>query len=586
MIASVKKRQLLAHILPLFKQHKSGLIIAIVLVVFSTLCSSSIPLVFRQLIDQAIPQQDLSSIMSMAGLYFMLMLLAHCFSFSQQLLVGNMGFEIVNRLKVKVFRHILTLPLRYFETHGVGRLVSRVDSDAQQLFMLFSSVTLEIIWAMINLTIAYGVMFTVSPKFTLMVLPIMPLFLIISITVFSKMRKRYIEDRRLYSNISAHLTEQLRSIPLLRSLRAIPWSVRKIEKVNLEKVNFGAGIALRENITFFSLKAMPELAIAVLLYQGTKSVHQGSLSVGTIWMFIDYLRRAMEPLFRVSEQIGQIQRGFSSAERIFEILNLSGEYQEIEARERLPFTKAIEFVNVNFSHTPERPTIKDLNLKINKGEVIAIVGPTGSGKSTLFNLLSGFYPIESGEILIDDQKIPPNALRAWRSNLGHVWQDIKLFPGNVLDNLRVHRQDITDQQVISSLETLGIKTIVERFKNGVHTPLLESGQNISQGEKQLLSIARSMVFSPDILLLDEATSSIDPKTEEMVQKALNKAMEGKTALIIAHRLSTIQNADRIVVLDQGRIIEEGNHQTLLARGGSYAELYHTQFSGKGDAPWQ
>lgn len=586
MICNVKKRQLLAHIIPLFRPHRKSLIIAMMLVMFSTICSSSIPLVFRQLIDQAIPQQNLASIMTIAGLYFMLMLLAHCFSFSQQLLVGNMGFEIVNRLKVKVFRHILTLPLRYFESNGVGRLVSRVDSDAQQLFMLFSSVTLEIIWAVINLTVAYVVMFTVSPKFTMMIMPVMPLFLIISITVFSKMRKRYIEDRKLYSNICANLTEQLRSIPLLRSLKAIPWSIKKIDRVNQDKVTYGAGISLRENITFFSLKAMPELAIALILYQGTIAVHQGSLSVGTIWMFIDYLRRAMEPLFRVSEQIGQIQRGFSSAERIFEILNLPGEYQEIEVRKRLPFTKGIEFINVNFSHTVERPTIKDLNLRINKGEVIAIVGPTGSGKSTLFNLLSGFYPIESGEILIDDQKIPLQDLRAWRSNLGHVWQDIKLFPGNVIDNLRVHRQDISDEQVISSIEELGIKPMVDRFKNGLHTPLLESGQNISQGEKQLLSIARSMVFSPDILLLDEATSSIDPKTEEMIQQALNKAMQGKTALIIAHRLSTIQNADRIVVLDGGRIIEEGNHHTLLNKGGTYAKLYYAQFQQREDKSWQ
>lgn len=573
----MKKRQLLRKIIPLFSEHRRSLFIAVCLVIFSTASSSTIPLVFRHLIDSAIPQQNTVQIMQIAGLYFLLMLLAHLFSFSQQLIVGNMGFEIVNRLKVKVFRHILTLPLRYFEEHGVGRLVSRVDSDAQQLFMLFSSVALELVWAMINLTIAYIVMFSVSPKYTLMVLPIMPIFLFISITVFSKLRARYVEDRKLYSNICAHLTEQLRSIPLLRSLNAVPWSMAKIDHANQEKVNFGASISLRENITFFSLKAMPELAIALLLYQGSSGVHNGALSVGTIWMFIDYLRRAMEPLFRVSEQVGQLQRGFSSAERIFEILAKPGEYSEMADAKRLPFLHSIDFIDVNFSHTPDRPTIKNLNLSIKKGEIIAIVGPTGSGKSTLFNLLSGFYPIESGQILIDGKSVSAQDLRAWRGNLGHVWQEIKLFPGNVLDNLRVLRRDIPDEQVLKSLDQLSLRPIVDRFKNGVGTPLLENGNNISHGEKQLLSIARSIVFDPDILLLDEATSSIDPTTEKMIQSALGKAMHGKTAIIIAHRLSTITTADRIVVLQGGEVIEIGHHQELIDKNGTYASLYHAQF---------
>lgn len=574
----MKKRELLVKILPLFKGHKKSLAFAIILVVLSTASSSTIPLIFRKLIDQAIPQKDTALIMQVAAIYFILMLLAHLFSFSQQLLVGNMGFEIVNRLKVKVFRHILTLPLRYFEETGVGRLVSRVDSDAQQLFMLFSSVALELVWALINLTIAFVVMFTVSAKFTLMIIPIMPLFLVISITVFSKLRARYIEDRKLYSNICAHLTEQIRSIPLLRSLNAIPWSKEKIKKVNRDKVHFGASISVRENITYFTLKAMPEMAIAILLFQGAKSVNAGVITVGTIWMFIDYLRRAMEPLFRVSEQIGQLQRGFSSAERIFEILAKEGEYSHTHKTPRLPFEEKIQFVDVHFSHSPDKPTIKNLNLTVNKGEVVAIVGPTGSGKSTLFNLLSGFYPIASGQILVDGKQLEHDDLRAWRGNLGHVWQDIKLFPGNVLDNLRVLRRDISDDTVIASLEQLSLRSMVDKMKMGINTPLLENGVNVSYGEKQLLSIARSMVFNPDILLLDEATSSIDPTTEKMVQAALGKIMHGKTALVIAHRLSTIINADRIVVLKDGEIVEEGKHNELIEKNGHYASLYFAQFA--------
>lgn len=574
----MKKRELLSRIIPLFSGYKKSLFLAVFLVISATICSSLIPLIFRRLLDQAIPSQDLRQIMMIAGTFFLLTLLAHAFSFCQQLLVGSMGFEIVNRLKVTVYRHILTLPLRYFEEHGVGRLVSRVDSDAQQLFMLFSSVALELVWALINLIFAYVVMFTVSVKFTLMILPIMPLFLLISITVFSRLRTRYIEDRKLYNNISAHLTEQLRSIPLLRGLNAIAWSKEKISKSNREKVSYGAGISIRENITFFSLKAMPELAIALLLYHGASGVHQGALTVGTIWMFIDYLRRAMDPLFRVSEQIGQLQRGFSSAERLFEILEKQGEYQNLGPITRLPFADRIDFVDVNFAHTPDRPTLKNLSLSIKKGEVVAVVGPTGSGKTTLFNLLSGFYSIEQGKILIDGKEIRREDLRSWRGNLGHVWQEIKLFPGNVLDNLRVLRQDISDETVLDSIEKLQLHPLISRFKDGIHTQLLENGNGISQGEKQLLSIARSIVFNPDILLLDEATSSIDPHTEKMIQAALGKAMNGKTALIIAHRLSTITQADRIVVLSQGEIVETGNHHELLELDGTYASLYRAQFA--------
>ncbi|HLE11632.1 MAG: hypothetical protein A2504_12905 [Bdellovibrionales bacterium RIFOXYD12_FULL_39_22] len=585
----MKKFSTLKRVYTFFNGYKRSLLIALFLVILSTAIAMAMPLIFRHLLDQAIPSKDLSQIITIGILFLLATVASSLCSYSEQLLVGNMGFEIINQLKIKLLKHILTLPLNFFDKNGAGRLISRIDSDTQQLFMLFSSVSLELLGAALNVVVAIIIMFSISSKYALMAIPMIPFFIFFSVLFFGRLRKMYKHDRKLYANISAFLGEHLGAIPLLQKLAALEWSKKKFQQVNDEKTKFAQTIFLREYAIFFAFRIIPELIIALVIYRGASDIKANVISIGTIWMFIDYLRMATEPLFRLSEQIGQLQRGVSSADRLFEILDTRPEvdneknitphsYQSYNSYQHQPyqFKEKIEFKNVSFAHTPTRPTLTDLSFSINKNEIVAIVGPTGHGKSTIFSLLCRFYNVDAGEILIDGKNLQEIHLSSWRKIVGLFWQEIKLFPGNVLDNLKVLRQDIPDCQVHQITSDLGITSIIENFEKGFATSLLENGGNISSGEKQLLSLARSMVFGPDILLLDEATSAIDPQTEQMIQAALDKILPGKTAIIIAHRLSTIARADKIIVIKDGKVVEQGTHHELMTANADYANLYHSQ----------
>ncbi|MBF0300457.1 MAG: ABC transporter ATP-binding protein, partial [Oligoflexia bacterium] len=335
----------------------------------------------------------------------------------------------------------------------------------------------------------------------------------------------------------------------------------------------------KEMLIWFVLMLAPQLSIAAILYLSVGWIRNNSITFGTVWMFIQYVQSAIHPLFMISEQIGEIQRSMGAADRLLDTLETKPQVPEGRiAFENFQFKNSITFKDVTFAYTKEKTVLHNVSFTIEKGKSLAIVGATGSGKTTIISLLSRFYDpnVNGGKILIDGIDIKDLTFKALRSKIGLILQDVYLFPGSVLDNLRMFRTDIGEEQVRSAAIQMDIENFIERLPNSIYTELVEDGKNLSFGERQLLSFARALTFNPEILIMDEATSSIDPETEMKIQRSMNKLLKDRTAIIIAHRLSTVQNADKIIVLDKGELVEEGNHQELLAKNGLYFNLYTTQ----------
>ncbi|MDA3884877.1 MAG: ABC transporter ATP-binding protein [Candidatus Delongbacteria bacterium] len=567
----------LKRILVFFKGHEKAIFLAILAVVLTTALNAALPLVFREMIDNAIPSKDLGLVFKFASYYLVLLILFGGIQYFEMIIVGFMGIDIVNNIKNVMLKHIMSLSISFFDRLGSGRLISRIEADSQKLFMLFSSIGLSLLNGVLNILIALSIMFYTNVKLTLFVLAISPVYLLGTYLIFSKMRPMFRKERELYATIVNFLSEHIKAIPLLRNLNNLNWSKKKFHKMNEEKRWYEFKIYIIEQSIWFVMMLCPQIVIALILYNSVDWIKEDIITIGTVWMFIQYIHLAIQPLIMISEQIRELQRAFGAADRIFEILDTEPEVKDSENPVvELDFSEKIEFRNVSFQYEPDKPVLKDLSLTIEKGTTVAIVGATGSGKTTIISLLSRFYDPDEGSILIDGIDLRDIKQSTLRSKMSLVLQDIFLFPGNIMDNLRVLRNDISEEKVVEAAKKMGIYNYLKAFPEGLNTELSEDGGNLSFGERQLLSFSRALTFDPEILIMDEATSSIDPYTEAEIQRSMQKLLMGRTSIIIAHRLSTIEHADKIIVLDHGELIEQGTHHELMKMKNLYANLYWTQ----------
>ena len=567
----------LKRILVFFHGYNRQIIIALITVLFSTAFSCGLPLILREIIDTAIPSKEIGIILITALAYLFLLLSQEGLNYYQSIIVGYMGIEITNTIKTKIFKHVLSLPVKFFNQNSSGTLISRIESDTQQLYMLFSSVGLQLLWALLSVIVSFSIMFFNSAKLTLLVLAITPVYVLGVYIFFSKMRPMFRKDRDLYAKIGGFLSEHIPAINLLKNFHQVGWSREKLADLNKDKFQYGFKINSLESTIWFFLMLMPQLAIAAILYKSVAWIRADLITIGTVWMFIQYIINIIRPVIAVSEQIGEVQRAFGAADRIFALLDQSSEMAPVpKSLPKFMFERHIEFKNVHFHYEKDKPVLNDLSFTIKKGETVALVGPTGSGKTSIISLLAKFYDPIQGSILIDGQDLRDIDKNQLRSKISMVLQDIFLFPANVLDNLRALRQDIPDQKAYQAASDLGVDRYINRFKQQYMTDLHEEGGNLSFGERQLLSFSRALTFDPEILIMDEATSSVDPFTEIQIQKSMSHLMKGRTTIIIAHRLSTIEEADKILVIEDGCVVEQGEHIELLNNHGSYAQLYYNQ----------
>lgn len=565
-------RRFLSYLAPYWGLFLAGLL-AMIAVTASRLAG---PLILREVIDKAIPAKDLGLTLTYAAVYLGLIITMGVLSYFQTILIVKLGLSVVARIKDDLFSHMLTLPVSYFDQHQVGELMARVENDTEKLKQLFSETGIMLVSNGIYFIGTFIVLFSMDPKTSAILLVPIPFFLGGIIFIFDKLRPLYEKARRKYAEISAIATEFIQGVEVLMAFGRTAYAADRLETASKDKRDVEIKASLLEFTTmgFTNFLAGP-MFIVLIIRIVAPGIFAGALTVGTLLVFIELGMRMFEPLYAIGENIRGIQQARVALNRVFGIMEMT---TEDHGAATLPvFTDTLEFKNVDFSYKPGEPVLQDVSFTVRKGETLALVGPSGSGKTTTVSLLCRFYPVTGGTILVDGVPLQSLNLHTWRRMIGLVLQDIYLFPGTILENVRVYDDGIGEQEVNNALGTVHASDFVRRLPLAIGTQLHERGSNLSMGEKQLLSFARAVAFDAEIIIMDEATASVDVATERRIQESMAELLKGRTAIIVAHRLSSILKADKILFFKDGRIIAQGRHEELLASLPEYEELVRLQF---------
>jgi len=497
--------------------------------------------------------------------------------------LGKIGQSLLFKLRSDLFSKLQELSFSFFDSSDSGDIISRVTNDTDAIGEAFTSGLIQVASDILSLFMIVIVMFSINIQLSLASMIVVPLIVAVAILFNSKFRAVYRMQRMRISNVTSKLQESISGIREIQSFTRERDIIRDFRRVNFE--NFQANLqATKVWGSFFpTIQLIQALGSGIVVLYGGWLAFNGMLgsiedAVGTLITFTMYVGMFFGPIFDLTNFYNTIQSAFAAAERIFEMLDVEPEIKDSEDAIEIPHIKGeIEFKNVTFGYDPEHPVLHNLSFHIKPRETIALVGPTGAGKSTIIKLICRFYDPQSGQILIDGYDIRKIKQKSLRSHMGIVLQETFLFSGTIMDNIRYGRINATDEEVIAAAKLVGAHEFIERLPNGYKTKIGERGAGLSVGQKQLVSFARALLRNPAILILDEATSSIDPYTDLLIRKAMRVLLKNRTSIIIAHRLSTVRDADRILVIDDGRIVEEGTHKELIKKGGLYSHLYEMQF---------
>jgi len=485
----------------------------------------------------------------------------------------------IHDIRKEAFDKLNTLPLKYFDGTAHGDIISRLTNDIDAISDgLFQGIT-QVMSAVVIIVGCFIFMLTISPMITLAVVLITPLCFFIATFIAKHSKKMFAEQSKTVGELNGYVEEIIGNQKVVKAFGYEKNSLEQFKEINDRLYKAGQKAQWYSSMTNPTTRLINNIAYVSVTVIGGFMAIAGRLSIGNIASFLTYSNQFAKPINEITSIASQIQSAFASAERIFSLLDEKAEVTILTPKEDLKNCEGtVSFQNVSFSYRPEVPLIQNLNLDVSKGNMIAIVGPTGSGKTTLVNLLMRFYDVNSGEIRIDGKNIYHINRDNLRKSIGMVLQESWLFSGTIAENIAYGRPAATRSEIIEVAKAAKAHSFIQRFAKGYDTIIDEDGGNLSQGQKQLLTIARVMMIDPPMLVLDEATSSIDTRTEIKIQKAFTKMMEGRTSFVIAHRLSTIKEADTILVLAHGDIVEQGNHEELLAQKGFYHTLYYSQFA--------
>ncbi|HBB67697.1 MAG: hypothetical protein A2X28_09705 [Elusimicrobia bacterium GWA2_56_46] len=564
-------------LLGLARARKIEFAAAFAFLVFSTLINLANPIVAKYIIDTAIPAGDRTRLLLAAGLYFLNSALFLLFNYFMSMRLIKTGQSIVVELKGRMLRHMLSLDLEFYSANQVGRLNARVQSDTGALYELFTETAVTIFKDVFTFLAVFAIMAAYNLRLTLVLLPLFPVIFAFTWLFVRKSSPLFVAVRKMTAGLSAFLTEQLNGIGVIQAFSREAGTAAKLDALNEKKFRTELKGELYVVFFFLSVLFLHPASTAAIFGAGGALVLKGTLTVGVLVMFILYLGQLFDPIFRFSEHISIIQRSFSAGHRIFRILELKPSITEPARPHYMTAVKdCIEFRNVSMRYAPGSGwALKDVSFRLPKGSSLAIVGETGGGKTTVTNLLFRFYDFEKGKILIDGTDISRISLKSLRLAIGLVQQEIYLFPGTIMDNLKMMDANIPDAKVHEAVRLMGLESFFT--KHPLAKAVVEKGANLSIGEKQVIALARAMVLDQEVLVLDEATSNMDPHTERLITGAIKHLQKHKTLIIIAHRLSTVRNVDKILLISDGEIKEEGTHAELLAKGGVYSRFYKLQF---------
>ncbi|MGE1024002.1 ABC transporter ATP-binding protein [Bacillus cereus group sp. MYBK181-1] len=523
---------------------------------------------------------EINRLLLLGSGYFALLVVVSLFAYGKQFFLQKAANKIIQIMREDVFSHIQTLPIRYFDHLPAGKIVSRVTNDTEAIRDLYVTVLATFVSSIIYIIGIFAALFLLDVKLASLCLLIIPILIVWAI-LYRKYASVYNHKMRSrLSDINGTVNESIQGMPIIQAFRQERETKKEFEELNGDYFKYQNKILNLNAATSHNLvSVLRNIAFTgVIWYFGGASLSAtGIISLGVLYAFVDYLTRLFSPITNMVNQLANLEQARVASERVFELLEEKGEAVE---EERMPRLKGnVKFDNVSFSYNGKDEVLKNISFEAKQGETVALVGHTGSGKSSIMNVLFQFYEFEKGKLTIDGHDVKEMPKQATREHMGIVLQDPFLFSGTVASNVSLENEKISKEHIVKALRDVG----AERFANNINEEITEKGSTLSTGERQLISFARALAFDPAILILDEATSSIDTETEAMIQQALEVVKKGRTTFIIAHRLSTIKSADQIIVLDRGTILEKGSHDELMKKRGRYYDMYKTQMEGNQSA---
>lgn len=568
----------LKRLLAFMKGNMGAVILVMALSLVTAVISILSTRLMGTLIDEYIAKFDFSGLIRACGVLLGLYIVSAVISYVQNIRMIEIAQKTSLRLRKALFGDILKLPLKFYDTHPSGDLMSRLTNDVDNISNSLSSNITQLFSGIVSVVGTLIAMLMLSPTLTLVSLVTIPLVLVLTRLMSKVMRKLHKEQQADLGNLNGYIEEMVSGQKVVKLFSHEEKASQEFAEQNEKLRISGTKAEIVGSIMGPAMNMINNISyLLVAVVGGYLIIAHNAVSVGDVFAFLIYMRAFGRPLSEIANMFSTIQSALAAAERVFAVMDEPPETDAPQARDEVSLKGDVRFEDVSFSYVEGTPVLKHANIEANKGQQIAIVGPTGAGKTTIISLLTRFYDKDSGQIIIDGQPIESITRNALRKDVGMVLQDTFLFSETVRENIRYGKPDATDEEVIAAAKMGGAHSFIRHLPKGYDTVLADNGENISQGQRQLLAISRAVLSDPKILILDEATSNIDTRTEMRIQSAMLSLMEGRTSFIIAHRLSTIKNADKIIVIDQGEVVETGTHDELLGADGFYANLYNSQF---------
>jgi len=593
----VYDQKVVTRLLRYLKNYKFQFFLAFIGMIILTFTSLAMPALFGDAIDiLASPSSKMnffdrliadtfhvsgsSNLLTMIVIIFMVNGLAQwAAQYTQQYTMANIGRGVLYTLRMQMFMHLQKLSLSFYDRHEVGRVMSRVQNDVQSLQEVLTSGVLEIVADVLSLGIVVFMIFTINFQMALVTMTVIPILVIILFLYEKYSRNAFMRVRQAISVVNADLQENISGARVIQAMSRENVNLQRFGSVNEQNLDANLQATRLSSGLISSVEVLVGISTAVVIIFGGFQIAAGKIFVGQLVSFVLYVQRFFQPIQSLSMQYTQLQRATAGGQRIFEVLDIEPEIKDSPNATELSSIKGeIIFDNASFSYQEGIEVLHDINLHIKPGETIALVGSTGAGKSTFVSLVARFYEVTKGSISIDGYDIRKVTQESLRHQIGMVLQEPFLFSGTIRENISYGREKVSDEEIFTATKAVGAHDFIMRLEKGYDTVLQERGSNLSQGQRQLISFARAVLANPRILILDEATANIDTQTEVLIQKALKNILKDRTSLVIAHRLSTIHDADRVVVLDAGKIVEIGNHQELMEKGGLYYHLYTMSYA--------
>ena len=576
--ATASQWVLFKRILALAKFQRHWMIIAIILTIVQSVITAFQPYLYKTVIDEVIIPKQFQLLEKWALILLIWLIVQALLGFANSYLSESIAQSVILKLRQYIYDHLTRLKLSFYDKTPVGTAVTRSISDVQTITDLFSSGVITIAGDLIQIIVIMSCMFYMDVKLTLITLTVVPVLLFAANRFRKGIRDTFQDVRNQVAKLNAFLQERITGMQIVQLFNREKEEKRRFDQINQAHRDANIRSVYYYSIFFPIVEVLVAVSFALIVWYGSGSLVRGSIEFGELTAFIMFINLFFRPIRAIADRFNNIQMGIVAADRIFKLIDDVDNIEQTTEVAAPKFSGDVKFNHVWFAYQNEEWVLRDVSFHLPQGKTMAIVGATGSGKTTIASLVNQLYQQQKGDILLDDINIQSLNITSVRQQIALVLQDVFLFSGSVKDNIRLHNDDIDIQKMIDAARSIGAYEFIEKLPGGFDYNVMERGMTLSLGQRQLVSFIRALAFDPRIILLDEATSSIDTETEQLIQKAIDRLLENRTAIVIAHRLSTIAKADEILVLEKGEVKERGNHVSMMAAGGHYAHLYETQIA--------